>query len=256
MNFRSALALLTPRMRGVPILMYHYLGDAPSPEERPYFVSASAFAEQMAFLHERRYRTLGLDELTACFRDGAVLPSRAIVITFDDGHESFETLAAPILRKHGFRATMFVITSKIGSATFLAADAIRSLSAGGFEFGSHSHTHPILTRLTDEEVALELATSKSTLESVIGREVNHFCYRGGHFDDRVKALVRNSGYSGAVCSKPGLNTADTDVLELRRMGIRGGDDLRSFMQKVQGRTGASRLSRFAGSISAVARLSR
>jgi peptidoglycan/xylan/chitin deacetylase (PgdA/CDA1 family) len=235
-SLQSALAFLTGRPRGVPILMYHYVGDAPAPEDRPYFVSSSAFAEQMELLAGRGYRTLSLDELLAAFGGTAELPSRAIVLTFDDGHESFEGLAVPILRKHGFTATMFVITSKIGADGFLGADAIRSLSAGGFEFGSHSHTHPILTKLADEEVAHELTTSKTLLESVIAREVKHFCYRGGHFDDRVKALVAGSGYSGAVCSKPGLNTLETDRLELRRMGIRGADDLASFGRKVQGRT--------------------
>ena len=103
MSLLSALAYLSGRARGVPILMYHYVGDAPAPEDRPYFVSTAAFTAQMAFLSERRYRALTLHELLGAFATGSALPARAVVITFDDGHESFERLAVPIMRKHGLR---------------------------------------------------------------------------------------------------------------------------------------------------------
>lgn len=256
MSLLSPLAYLSGRARGVPILMYHYVGDAPAPEDRPYFVSTAAFTAQMAFLSERRYRALTLHELLGAFATGSALPARAVVITFDDGHESFERLAVPIMRTHGFKASMFVITSKIGANGFIGADSIRALSDEGFEFGSHSHTHPILTKLGDREVSQELTESKAVLEAIVSGPVKYFCYRGGHFDERVKALVRASGYAGAVCSRPGLNDAQTDALELRRMGIRGADDLRSFGNKLSGRTATTRLQRFGNSISDLTRLPR
>lgn len=220
--------------KGVPVLMYHYLGEAPRAEDRPYFVTPSAFAEQMQFLRERGFRSITLDQMIEAMRGMARLPKRPIVLTFDDGHASFEQIGAPILRSKGFTATMFVITSKLGQPGFLGEETVRSLAREGFQFGSHSHTHPILTQLADADVMFELSESKERLEKVLGREVKYFCYRGGHFNEKVKKLVRDAGYSGAVCSKAGVNTPASDILELCRIGIRGTDDIRQFARKIRG----------------------
>jgi hypothetical protein len=67
--------------------------------------------------------------------------------------------------------------------------------------------------------------------------VKYFCYRGGHFDNRIKDLVRAAGYAAAVCSKAGLNTATTDILALNRIGIRGSDNIQQFARKIRGYAG-------------------
>jgi peptidoglycan/xylan/chitin deacetylase (PgdA/CDA1 family) len=219
-----------------PILMYHYLGDAPAEEDRPYFVTEAAFAEQMRFLHVKGFRTITLDEAVDAVRGRAVLSKRSVAITFDDGHASFAQIAVPILREFGYLATMFVITNKLEQSGYLDAAAIRSLASEGFGFGSHSHTHRILTKLDDSEVKFELTESKARLEAVLGKEVKYFCYRGGHYNDRVKELLREAGYAAAVCSKTDLNSAKSDVLALNRVGIRGTDDIHRFARKLRGDT--------------------
>ena len=222
------------RPKGVPILMYHYLGDAPQEDDRPYYVTESAFAEQMEFLRARGFHSITFGHMIDALSGKTPLPARSIAITFDDGHESFDKIGVPILRKNDLSAMMFVITSKLDAAGYLGAEKVRALASEGFEFGSHSHTHPILTKLDDAEIMFELRESKTRLEGVLGSEVKYFCYRGGHYNDKVKKLLREVGYSAAVCSKPGLNTSASDVLALNRMGIRGTDDIKRFARKVRG----------------------
>jgi hypothetical protein len=97
---------------GVRILCYHGLARSGSEALlfRPkVYIAAEIFAERMAWLQRNQFNVLSLDE--ALQRLAAdTLPPRAVVITFDEGFENFESLAAPILASHGFPATVYVTT--------------------------------------------------------------------------------------------------------------------------------------------------
>src|SRR5438477_279294 len=83
------------------------------------------------------------------------LPGRAVLITFDDGYQDFADEAFPLLERHGFPATVFVVTDAAErtsrwdaaygqAAPLMGWDEIRELSRRGVEFGSHTQTHPAL----------------------------------------------------------------------------------------------------------------
>ncbi|MGH7628826.1 MAG: polysaccharide deacetylase family protein [Gemmatimonadales bacterium] len=77
-------------------------------------VEPEAFGRLLRFLAANRYHTLTVSELEAFVRGHSpALPDRSIVLTFDDGMASVWTSAFPLLRKHGFRATVFLIPGKI-----------------------------------------------------------------------------------------------------------------------------------------------
>ncbi len=224
------------RHNGIPILMYHNLGDAPCEEDVPYFVSQSNFYKQMRFLKWGGYKTITLDQLKGFIQGKKKIPKRSIIISFDDGYDSFEKIGVPILKKIGFSATMFIITSKINTPGYLGSESIRKLQQDGIQFESHSHTHPIITKLQNSEVKFELSESKKELESVLSSSVRFYAYRGGHYNENIKKMVQDEGYTAAVCSKPGLNNNKTNIFALRRMGIRGNDDLGDFARKLLGNT--------------------
>ena len=217
-----------------PILMYHYIGEPIDPEDAPYFVSEKKFEEQMRFIHKRGFHSLNLEELMDGLYEGGELPKNSIVITFDDGHLSFFEKAAPVLKKYGLKATLFVITDRIGQPNFMNWDQIKSVGHQGVSIESHSVTHRILAQLELDEVEMELVESKSTLEKHLGREVDFFCYRGGHYNDAIKSMVSSSGYNAAVCSRFGYNDPQANRFELRRIPVRGGDDIDIFGAKVHG----------------------
>ncbi len=96
-------------------------------------------------------------------------------------------------------------------------DEAREMQANGIEIGSHTLTHPILTRIGDERLKLELRESRSRLEEVFGRRIEHFCYPNGDHDDRVRHEVSQAGYRFAVTCVSGLNKKGNDPLRLRRI---------------------------------------
>lgn len=107
------------------------------------------------------------------------LPGRTVVLTFDDGYADFDVHARPILERHGFTASLFVVTDRAGdvnardSATeeirLMDWETLRRLDARGFEIGAHTATHPPLAALDDAQVVREVARSRQTLAERLGR---------------------------------------------------------------------------------------
>src|SRR5205085_263883 len=118
------------------------------------------------------------------------LPGHRVMITFDDGYADFVDHAAPLLRRHGFTAMVFLVSDRIGSTNewdtvygetlpLLDWEVVRSLQAEGIDFGSHTATHPKLTGLSPAQVVRELARSRATLEQRLERRVTAVAYPHG-----------------------------------------------------------------------------
>jgi len=102
-------------------------------------------------------------------------------------------------------------------------DEAREMADGGIEFGAHTRTHPVLSRLaTRQELDEEIGGCKLEIEQRLGRPVDHFCYpNGSNADFGVETVeaVRRAGYLTAVTMEKGLNNSSTDPFRLRRIGV-------------------------------------
>jgi peptidoglycan/xylan/chitin deacetylase (PgdA/CDA1 family) len=98
--------------------------------------------------------------------------------------------------------------------------------------GSHTKSHPILTRVSDSRLAIEMAGSRARLEMMLGHRVNLLCYPNGDYDTRVQRAAVDSGYSCAVTVDLGFNDLRIDPLRLRRMDAEA--DLMRFIQITSG----------------------
>jgi peptidoglycan/xylan/chitin deacetylase (PgdA/CDA1 family) len=108
----------------------------------------------------------------------------------------------------------------------------REMDAGGLEIGSHTVTHPILTKADDGQLRRELRDSRARLEAELGRGVDLFCYPNGAFDERVRRETESAGYLCAVTTLHGLNERRADPLTLRRVSAEA--DLPHFVQSTSG----------------------
>jgi len=177
-------------------------------------VSQALLREHVARLAARGYIGLTLSDAERRRADGN-LPPRSVVITFDDGYAS--TLrAAPILAEHGYPGTVFVVTSFVDAGEPLAWPGIEqwlqqatrdelvpltwseleSLVAAGWEVGSHTNTHPLLTKASDVRLEAELAKSRAAIVRRIGT-CTSLAYPYGLADDRVATAARCAGYDVA-----------------------------------------------------------
>jgi len=133
-----------------------------------------------------------------------------------------------------FARALGLETPKSPPAEFgpIAWDEAREMQANGIEIGSHTMTHPVLTRIGDERLRQELHQSRSRLEEVLRRRVEQFCYPNGDYDERVQREVARAGYRIAVTTVSGLNKRGDDPLTLRR--IHTERDLAHFAQSASG----------------------
>ena len=119
-------------------------------------------------------------------------------------------------------------------------DEVRKMAAAGIEFGAHTMSHPILSRLASkEEIRGELAGSQSRIEQELQRPCSHFCYPNGtfaDFNDATINVLRECGYQTSVVGEPGLNFAGADPYQLRRIAMEPAYAGLKFAQKVAGLT--------------------
>lgn len=220
----------------VPILTYHYIRPRPGSDDplgQRLSVDPATFQAQMDWLAQHGFTPITLSELAALRAGLDPAPPHPIVLTFDDGYRDFYQNAFPILRAHGFHATVFIITGFVGQERYLTWDMIRELDRSGLvEIGAHTVHHPDLTTLANPES--EIRGCKDALERALGHPVTAFAYPAGKFDARVETAVRAAGFRQAVTTQPRWATSGDDPLALPRLRVTGDLTLAQFAALLTG----------------------
>lgn len=311
--------------RSLTVLNYHRI-DNPQSDGFSTFkpnVSASPkqFDLQMEYL-AAKYNIVSASEVSAWIMNGRQLPSRAALITFDDGYYDNYSNAFPVLQKRNLPAIIFLATDYMESSNpfywdliaycfykssndhleiplvgsfawdneisrdriakdiieimktipepdkmkiigsfpdlmnvsvsndlfngmFLSWGHVQEMSANGIEMGAHTASHPILTRISPEDVRLEIIKSKMKIEEVTNKPVLSFAYPNGQkadFNSTVINAVRDSGLRAAYTLLPGptrFSTVKKYPYQIRRIFLSFKDTLPRFAGKL---SGLSRLS--------------
>ncbi|HUS87780.1 MAG TPA: polysaccharide deacetylase family protein, partial [Desulfosporosinus sp.] len=176
--------------QAVPILYYHSVMQENGNEVR---MPPEQFEAQMDFLKDQGYQSVTLEQLYLAFYKGGGLPAKPFVITLDDGYEDNYSTAFPILKKHGFTATVFMVTSYINGEGFMSWPQLKELVANGWEIEGHTTSHPYLTKMDSPTVLSELHLSKELLEKELGRPVDFFAYPYGDLNANVVQALKDTG---------------------------------------------------------------
>jgi peptidoglycan/xylan/chitin deacetylase (PgdA/CDA1 family) len=136
------------------------------------------------------------------------------------------------LTAHGFRALHFLVANTIGRTNewnrspgeteepMMDVHQVRDWLAAGHEIGSHTLTHPFLSRIPRDAARREILDSRKKLEDLFGRPVPHFCYPYGDFDPAVRDMVIEAGYQSACSTNFGVVAAGSDRFALERIMAR------------------------------------
>jgi peptidoglycan/xylan/chitin deacetylase (PgdA/CDA1 family) len=108
----------------------------------------------------------------------------------------------------------------------------REMDAGDVKIESHTTTHPILTNISEKQLDFELKTSRKRLEEILNREVGHFCYPNGSFDENVRKAVEKAGYKSAVTTNYGFNKLQANRFLLKRIDAQS--NIANFAQSASG----------------------
>lgn len=215
----------------IVILNYHKIDDV----KIALSVAPADFDEQMSYLKAKGYHSITPDQLLDNLENGAPLPDKPLLITFDDGYLDNYTNAYPILKKYGFTATIFVVTDFLDrEPQYITWAQARELTQAGFKIASHTMQHKSLVTLSDEEIKSELVGSAAALNYQLGKQSQYLAYPTGTYNLRIAAMLKEAGYRGAFTIKYGNVDKASNFFALERVPVfRTDNTFKSFYRRLQ-----------------------
>lgn len=235
---------------GIPVLTYHHiLRDEENTRFRHTSTTTSvvAFSNQMTWLRDRGYSTLTMYQLEGYVRNRMNLPARSVVITFDDGLKSVYRYAYPILKEYGFKATSFIISSRIKrhpqkwNPKSLQFMSVSELQASQDVFDVQSHTHflhrvdgyrrPILLSRSYHNILFDFKHSRRALAQ-FNPHVLYLSYPFGGYDDKAVKAANDAGFHMAVTTVRGKVKPGDNPFLLKRLYILRTDSLETMSRLI------------------------
>ncbi len=230
-------------VNGIHVLMYHRINDY---RKNEMSVPVREFRKQVAWLKEMGFQNMRMAELEST---GSLPEAPKVIFSFDDGYEDNYAEAFPVLKEFGYSAIFYIPYELIGQKCMYRRDRmessrpehnrimdwgdVRHLHGNGMEIGSHTLSHPILTRMDDARAKKEIFESKIKVEERLGARVTSFCYPGGYFNQKHVDWVREAGYRSACTTRIGCYRGESRY-RVPRIAVLASDSFFVFKQKMLG----------------------
>ncbi|BCX02280.1 MAG: hypothetical protein KatS3mg053_0218 [Candidatus Roseilinea sp.] len=238
----TATPVRPPASARVPILMYHYISEPPPGADRyriDLSVTPQDFEQQLQYLAANGYITISLYDLYAHLQLGRSLPTRPIVLTFDDGYRDHYDHAFPLLQKYGMHGTFFITTDFInfGNPNYLTWEMVREMSAAGMHIESHARTHRDLRNRDFQFLVWEILGPIEQITAHTGKRPRFFCYPSGRYDDAVIRMLRSVQTWAAVTTEHGSVHTLANAMTWQRIRVHGRASLERFAATVRSASG-------------------
>lgn len=204
----------------VPVLLYHHvqnLEEAKTENHLWMTVSPETFEEHMFYLRDQGYQTIGPEAIIAFFDQSTLLPSKSVLITFDDGYADLALNAAPALREAGFRAVVYLPTGLMNNPGYLSWEQIAGLK-DVFSFGNHTWSHSNMVQ-AQEKVQTEITTADSQLSGYGLNNPKIFAYPMGVTNSWSQQFLASLGYQLAFTTQSSSVLCREKRLALPRIRI-------------------------------------
>ncbi|WP_432361357.1 polysaccharide deacetylase family protein [Sporosarcina sp. UB5] len=234
---------------GLPVLVYHHILPREWMKTMNSTISLELFEEQMEYLADRQFETVTAHELYDYLEGRLVVPSKAVLITFDDGLLSTKEYAYPILKRYGFTAIQHIISSRTdrvegeqlfhaeGPLQFFTAADIEELS-DVFQFEAHTYELHSLNEdtgfgvvfdHTKEEILLDLQKNIAQVPSAIS-----IAYPYGHYNEDFIVAAKEAGLLVGFTTVEGYANMKSSNYEVSRYGITEKKSFDQFVTYVEG----------------------
>jgi peptidoglycan/xylan/chitin deacetylase (PgdA/CDA1 family) len=204
------------------------------------------FEAQMAWLDEHA-TVVNLADIVGCSKRASKKPY--VALTFDDGYQSLHDIAAPILERYKFPATVYINSGHIGDISrensdpslghypnecFMTWEEVTKLKSMGWNIGSHGVNHIDLTLQPNSVVTSQLADSLCQISARTGSPCLDFSYTWGHHNRSLQDAVAAAGYKSAVAGTHSRIKRQSNSFALPRLDIRREYELEDFIAVVRG----------------------
>lgn len=223
----------------IPIINYHKIStscDIGITTRHPY-----QFENDLKILKAQKFKSITFIDL---LQPQTLLPD-SIIITFDDAYDSLLNYAMPIMQMYGFKGVVYPVTNfvgqyndwdvQIGTLKFKHLDwqDLREVQNLGFEIGSHTRSHELLTWMDRQQQLYELCDSKKKLQDALGEDIHSVSYPFGRFNQDTIFCASEAGYEFGVASVYFKNIEQhNQKFALRRFNIYRFDTEEQFKRKI------------------------
>lgn len=209
----------------VPSLMYHYVSWLPATDpnmalRKDLTVSPTDFEAMLKYLRDNGYHTITAKDLWWSIDQTAGLPSKPVMLTFDDGYADTYSVVMPLLRAYGMTGTFFVTVNLVDRAGYISRDQVRALADAGMDVESHAMDHTSMMKPLNDQI-YQMCRARDFLSLWTGTDVRHFAYPSGEYNDLSGTALQRCGYlSGYKKSGGAIQTSNAMYL-LQRARVRG-----------------------------------
>lgn len=213
----NAAAILAKRQ--VPVLCFHHIRE-PKPGEsetfKSYSVTPAQFAQLMKALKDSGYHSVLPDELYNYLVHNGTLPPKPIVLSFDDTDEEQFSIAAPEMKKNGFKGVFFIMTVSINRPHYMTKAQIKQLSDDGNAVESHTWDHHMVTKYKGNDWNIQFIKPRKTIEDITGKPANYFAYPYGLWNEAAFPELKKAGFRMAFNLSTKRDTTEP-LYTVRRM---------------------------------------
>ena len=200
---------------GLISLMYHRFEENKYPSTN---IRIKDFKEHLKIIEKNKIKFINPRDFENELKNNKL--KRKVLLTIDDGFQSFYENAWPILKEKKIPFILFVSTREIGAFNYMTWDQIKEISKEDFvEIGNHSHTHEYLADESNELIKKDIAKSISIFEKNLGKNSKFFSYPFGEYSKDFKNIIKDFGFKYAFGQHSGVMDETKDLYELPRYPI-------------------------------------
>jgi len=183
----------------VPILCYHQIRDwRPTDKKvsKDYIIPIAAFKAHIKMLADSGYHTILPDQLYDYLTKGTALPSKPIMLTFDDTDLDQFEVARPEMKKYGFKGVFFIMTVSIGKTKrhYMSSEQIKQLSDEGNVIAAHTYDHHNFKKFQGKDWETQLDKPTKKLESITGKPIKYFAFPFGLWNAENLPQLHKRGF--------------------------------------------------------------
>jgi peptidoglycan/xylan/chitin deacetylase (PgdA/CDA1 family) len=212
----------------VGAFMYHAVVPDSAPARR-FDIRHSDFVRHLEELERAGVNVVdpqladtGASALATAINEWCAVSNRVALITFDAETPSFHSdLSVPPLHDRGMRAAYFVVTGFLDAENWVDRSDVQNMLAAGMRVGSHSHEHPLMTRVSLDSARADLSRSIIELRAINEGARPMLALPGGRYNEAVLATAHDLGFRQVFTSDPCYLTSAVPVNQICRMEIRG-----------------------------------
>ena len=220
----------------VPILCYHQIRDwLPSDSKRAkdYIVPLTRFREQIKMLADNGYHTILPDQLYDYLLKGTPLPSKPVILSFDDNRAEHFTIANEEMKKYGFKGVFFIMTVSLNRPNYMTKDQVRQLYNEGNTIGSHTWDHGNVKTYLPEDWEKQIDKPSKQLEQITGQRPEYFAYPFGLWNENAAEQIKERGFKAAF-QLSAKRDDNNPLFTIRRIIVPGEWNANTLQKRIDG----------------------